>query len=66
VEGSHWKTVKYLFNMLWTTIELSKESVEMLSHDQDEITTDHQMEDNQESEKNHQKFETKTQTNHSH
>ena len=31
--------------------ELSKESVEMVSHDQDEITTDHQMEDNQESEK---------------
>ena len=31
--------------------KLSKESVEMVSHDQDEITTDHQMEDNQESEK---------------
>ena len=31
--------------------ELSKESVEMVSHDQDEITTDHQMEDNQENEK---------------
>ena len=30
---------------------IMKESVEMVSHDQDEITTDHQMEDNQESEK---------------